>query len=77
MRAPLAAILEKHRLSQRDVAAETGLAVSAVSDIVNGKRAPVTSTVNKILAFVRRYEPRVSYEELFAPELAKARKGAA
>jgi transcriptional regulator with XRE-family HTH domain len=77
MRAPLAALLEKHRLSQRDVAQGTGLAVSAVSDIVNGKRAPVTSSVNKLLVFIRRYEPRVSYEDLFAPELAKGRKGAA
>jgi transcriptional regulator with XRE-family HTH domain len=77
MRSPLGALLERHSLSQRAVATGTGLAMSAVSDIVNGKRAPVTSSVNKLLAFVRRYEPRVSYEELFAPELVRARKGAA
>lgn len=74
-RSRLGALLEKHRLTQQELAAATGLAGSAVSDIANGKRCPTTATVNKILAFVRRYEPKVSYEDLFAPELV--RKGVA
>jgi transcriptional regulator with XRE-family HTH domain len=58
-------LLRRHNLTQRDMAEGTGLAVSAVCDIVNGKRQPTTGTVNRVLAFARRYEPETTYEEVF------------
>lgn len=66
-------LLDKHDLSQRTVAQGTGVPLSSVNDIVNRKRQPTTGTVNKLLHFLRKYEPRVSYEELFAPELVAGR----
>jgi predicted transcriptional regulator len=73
----LSEILRRHGLSHKLAAEQSGVPLATLHDVSRGKRSPRTETVNKILAFVRRYEPRVSYEELFAPELAKARKGAA
>lgn len=67
----LATILERHDLSQRNVADATGLAISAVSDIVNGKRSPTTTTVNRLLRYLRRYEPSLTYEALFGKGLAE------
>jgi transcriptional regulator with XRE-family HTH domain len=61
----IAEILKRHNLTQRDVVKGTGLALSAVNDIVNERRHPTTVTVNKILAYIRRYEPAATYEELF------------
>lgn len=58
-------ILRKHSLTQRDVASGTGLALSAVNDIVNEKRCPTTATVNRLLEYLRRFEPALTYEELF------------
>lgn len=66
-------VLAKHDLTIRAFAAGAGITPSSASDVVNGKRCPTTGTVNRILAFVRRYERRVSYEDLFAPELAAGR----
>lgn len=64
--APLATLMEKHGLSQRDVADGARIAVSAVSEIMNEKRGPTTGTVNKLLTFLRKYEPKLTYEDLFA-----------
>lgn len=58
--------MERHALTQRAVADGTGLAVSAVNDLVNERRNPTTVTVNRLLAFLRRYEPNLVYEDLFA-----------
>lgn len=69
----LAGVLEKHGLTHRDVAAGTGVALSAVSDILNGKRSPRTDTVNKLIVFLRRYEkvkPGRIYERYFFREAA-------
>lgn len=65
-------LIQRHQLTQVAIAAETGLQQSAISDIVAGKRRPRTDTVNRILAFARRYEPSVTYEDLFgAPDLPR------
>lgn len=70
----IAGVLEKHGLTHRDVAAGTGIALSAVSDILNNKRSPRTDTVNRLLSFLRRYEkgttPGQLYERLFFREAA-------
>jgi hypothetical protein len=58
--------MDKHDLDQRDVANGTGLSLSVVNAIVNERTKPTTGTVNKILAFLRKYEPKVTYEDLFA-----------
>jgi transcriptional regulator with XRE-family HTH domain len=65
-RMTMASIIQKHGLTQRDVADGTGIALSAVSDIVNDKRKPTTGTVNRLLGYLRKYEPKLSYEDLFA-----------
>jgi transcriptional regulator with XRE-family HTH domain len=62
---PIIELLKRHNLTQRDVVKGTGLALSAVNDIVNERRHPTTVTVNKFLAYIRQYEPGVTYEELF------------
>jgi transcriptional regulator with XRE-family HTH domain len=62
----ISGIMERHGLTQRDVADGTGLALSAVNDLVNEKRQPTTGTVNKMLGFLRKYEPKLTYEDLFA-----------
>lgn len=67
---PLLDFFEQHGLTQLRCAAETGLPLSTVNQVARGKRAATTGTVNRILAWARRYEPAVSYEQLFAPELA-------
>jgi predicted transcriptional regulator len=73
----LSEIFRRHGLSHKVAAEQSGVPLATLHDVARGKRSPRTDTVNKILAFVRRYEPRVSYEDLFAPDLVKARKGAA
>lgn len=60
-------LLEREGISQRDVANGSGIALSAVNDIVNGKRSPTTGTVDAILSFLRtRIRRRITYEEVFA-----------
>ena len=59
------AILQKHGLTQRDVASGAGVTLSSVSDIVNGKRCPRTDTVNRLLAYLRRFEPALTYEQVW------------
>jgi hypothetical protein len=63
--ASLAAIMDRHGLTQRDVSSGADLALSIVNDLVNKRRNPTTATVNRLLAFLRKYEPRVAYEDLF------------
>jgi plasmid maintenance system antidote protein VapI len=62
----LAGIMEKHDLDQRALARGTGLSLSVVNSLVNERTSPTTGTVNRLLAFLRKYEPRVTYEDLFA-----------
>ena len=70
-------LLKRHGLTQRDMADGTGLAVSAVCDIVNGKRQPTTGTVNRVLAYARRFEPATTYEDLFGDPAAPSPEAAA
>ena len=68
----LRTFLRDHKLTQRDVALGSGLALSAVSDIVTGKRNPRTDSVNRLLGYFRQVDPAVTYEQLFGSGLSKA-----
>lgn len=70
MRPPLIEFLGRHEVTQKRAAAEADLPIQTMNEIANGKRQARTATVNKILAWARRYEPSITYEQLFAPDLA-------
>ena len=62
---PLLEFLKEHGLTQREVAEATGLPMTTVNDVVNGRRSPRTATVDKLLAFARRHDKTASYDALF------------
>lgn len=61
----LSDLLSRHGLSQKAAAAEAGVPLATFSDVVGGRRSPTTHTVNKILAWARRYDSGATYEQLF------------
>lgn len=67
----LSELLQKHHLTQAQAAIEAGLPGSRVSQIVRGAAEPRRPTINRILAFARRYEPTITYEDLFAPDVPR------
>lgn len=56
-------------MTQKRAAAEAAVPIQTLNEVANGRRQARAGTINKILAWARRYEPGVTYEELFAPEL--------
>lgn len=62
----VASILGKHCLTQQQVAEGARLSLSQVNDLVHTRRNPTTTTVNRLLGYLRQYEPRLRYEDLFA-----------
>lgn len=61
--------LADHDLTQRALAAGAGLHEGNVSYILSGRHLPKMATVERILGFARRYDPKVTFEDLFAEEL--------
>lgn len=57
--------LARHRMTQTDLAAGSGMAVSQVNALVRGHHRPRTDTVNKLLAYLRTIEPEITYDDLF------------
>ncbi len=65
----LADFVAAQGLTQKRAAGEASVPVATFNDVATGRRQATVPTVNKILVWARRYEPGVTYEELFAPEL--------
>lgn len=67
---PIQRFLDSHGLSQTDLAVGSGLAVSQVNGIVRGHTRPRVDTVNRLLAYLRKIDPAVTYDDLFGSEAA-------
>ena len=61
----LRVFLVRHGLRQEDLAEAIGRSRVSVSNIVTGKCEPTRGTINLILGFCKRYDPDVTYEQLF------------
>ena len=61
----LTTFLGQHSISQSELAEPLGLTRAAVSYKINGHRPWKRDEINKVLAFCRRYDPEVTYEDLF------------
>jgi hypothetical protein len=71
-------VLEEGKVSKVELARALRLDPSAVSRKIAGKRGWKLPEVHLLLRYLaRRIGREVTYEELFDPELAKTRKGAA
>jgi len=63
---PLQRFLERHPdLDQATLAAKIGTSQGYLSQLASRKRRPSLAMVNRVLAVLRRYEPDLSYEDLF------------
>jgi predicted transcriptional regulator len=61
----LPAILDRHGLTQLQVSQESGIPISTINGVFHGTRQPRTDTVNRLLAYLRRYEPALTYEQVW------------
>jgi predicted transcriptional regulator len=62
---PLQRLADEVGKSQREIARETGLSLSVVSDVFTGKRNPRTDTVNRVLDWAEQYDKSASYDKYF------------
>lgn len=68
--------LSAHGITQTELANELGLAKPSVSLKLSGRRPWFDREIQVLLAFCRRYDPDVTYEDLFGePEEAVAAGG--
>lgn len=65
----LSALLRKHGIPVNAAAEQAGIHFTSLHKILRGHQQPTLSTLNAILDFARRYEPGVTFEDLFAEEL--------
>lgn len=66
MASTLEIVMRRHNLTQKDLARSSQVPLSTLNDVIRGRRNPTTVTVNKLLACLRRYEPAIRYEDVFA-----------
>lgn len=68
MQIGLKALLDKHGISQRELAHAIGKSDAAVSRLLNGSTMASQDTINDVLAFLsKRLRRRVTYEQVFGP----------
>jgi transcriptional regulator with XRE-family HTH domain len=66
MQAGLKALLDKHRISQRELAHGIGKSDAAISRLVSGATGASQETINDVLVFLsKRLHRRVTYEQVF------------
>ncbi len=61
----LRAFLARNGLTQRNLADAAGVTDGAVSQVLCGRHCLRKQTIDKVLAFARKFEPSVTYEQLF------------
>lgn len=61
----LSALLREHDISVNAASLEAGIHFTSFYKILRGHQQPSLSTLNAILDFARRYEPGVTFEDLF------------
>lgn len=66
----VAAVLERHGLSQNQAARLSGIPLPTLNDIVARRREPRRDTINRLLAFLRTLEPSITYEDVFGERAA-------
>ena len=64
----LGSILDRNKVMQKDLATELGVAPETVSRWCTGEITPGGRTVLRIVGFLRRLEPRLRAEDLFAED---------
>lgn len=64
----LSALLREHDLTIRAAAEQIGIHFTSLHKILRGHQRPLLPTLNAILDFARRYDPDVTFEDLFAEE---------
>lgn len=62
----IAGLLRRHGISVHRAAGESGLTAPTIYNMLSGDTTPSLLTVQKVLSFARRYEPGVTFEDLFA-----------
>jgi transcriptional regulator with XRE-family HTH domain len=69
---PIREALDRIGLTQGDLASAMGVDPSTISNKLAGRRSWSREEINAALAFLRKFEPGLSYEQLFdateAPE---------
>lgn len=68
---PLLNFVKVHGLKYREIAAGSGVPVSAVHAIVNGFRKPRVDNASKLLSYLRTIDPAVTFEVMFEPPRKK------
>lgn len=58
------------RLKNRELAQAADISESAISQILSGTINPSKPTIDKLLAFCRSIDPKVTYDDLFGTEAA-------
>lgn len=62
-------VLERNRLRQTDVAEAVGVSRVAVWLWINGRSAPAEANLLRLLAYLRRFEPGLTAEDLLGGAL--------
>lgn len=62
----LSALLQEHEISVNEASRQAGIHFTSFHKILRGHQQPTLSTLSAILDFARRYEPGVTFEDLFA-----------
>ena len=62
----LAAVLGRHTVQHKDLARALSVTPETVSRWVGGQVTPGWKTIVRIISFLRRYEPDLRAEDLFA-----------
>lgn len=63
--------MKRYGISAHRAAGESGLTAPTIYNLLSGDTNPSLPTVHKIIAFARRYEPGVTFEDLFADPSAE------
>lgn len=71
---PLQRFLDRHGLSQTEMARAVDTSRETVNRWVRGRNLPVGENLIRALGFAKRFEDRLEAHELFPPSLAPRRK---
>lgn len=69
---PVEAHLDRLGLKQSELARHMGVDPSTLSKKLSGDRGWSQADINSSIAFLRAYDPAITYEQLFAPAEAVA-----
>jgi len=64
----LKVFLVRQGLTQENLAEGCGKSVVTISGLINGKVGPRKDTIDAVLEFCRKYDPSVTYEQLFGAD---------